>query len=45
MRAERLGALRFAAVTEGWPADVRDHARRLAADSFGGLIPQSRSRS
>jgi len=35
----------FAALTEGWPPDVRDHARRLAADSFGDLIPQSRSGS
>ena len=34
---------RFAAITEGWPSDVRDHARRLAADSFGDPIPQSRS--
>ncbi len=34
---------RFAAVTEGWPADVRDHARQLAADSFSDPIPQSRS--
>ncbi len=24
-------AARFAALTEGWPPDVRDHARRLAA--------------
>ena len=25
---------RFAALTDGWPADLRDHARRLAAPSF-----------
>jgi len=25
---------RFAALTEGWPADIRDHARRLAAAAF-----------
>ncbi len=36
---------RFAALTEAWPPDVRDHARRLAADGFGDLIPQSRSGS
>ncbi len=27
-------AERFAKWTEGWPADVRDHARRLAAPAF-----------
>lgn len=25
---------RFAALTEAWPADVRDHVRRLAAEAF-----------
>ncbi|MGL4961642.1 MAG: DUF2239 family protein [Inquilinus sp.] len=25
---------RFAALTEAWPADIRDHARRLAATAF-----------
>ncbi|MGO1073974.1 DUF2239 family protein [Inquilinus sp. CA228] len=25
---------RFAALTEAWPADIRDHARRLAAAAF-----------
>jgi hypothetical protein len=25
---------RFAALTEGWPADVRDHARWLAAEGI-----------
>lgn len=29
---------RFAAHTEGWPPDVRDHARRLAAESFGDQV-------
>jgi uncharacterized protein len=28
----------FAALTEAWPADVRDHARLLAADSFGDQV-------
>ena len=28
-------AERFEAWTASWPADVRDHARRLAADAFG----------
>jgi hypothetical protein len=27
-------AARFAALTQAWPADVRDHARRLAAGGF-----------
>lgn len=27
---------RFTALTEAWPYDVRDHARRLAADCFTG---------
>ena len=26
---------RFAEFTDGWPADVRDHARTLAARAFG----------
>ncbi|WP_342241489.1 DUF2239 family protein, partial [Inquilinus sp. OTU3971] len=30
---------RFAALTEAWPADIRDHARRLAAAAFDA--PQS----
>jgi uncharacterized protein len=34
---------RFAALTEAWPPDVRDHARRLAAGTFGDPIPQSES--
>lgn len=27
---------RFVALTEGWPADLRDHSRRLAAPAFEG---------
>ncbi|MBP0445556.1 DUF2239 family protein [Roseomonas sp. SSH11] len=29
-------AARFRALTEGWPADLRDHARRLAAPGLAG---------
>jgi uncharacterized protein len=32
-------AARFEAWTDSWPADVRDHARRLAAAAFAGATP------
>jgi len=32
-------AVRFAALTERWPADVRAHARRLAARAFDAAAP------
>jgi uncharacterized protein len=32
-------AARFEAWTAGWPADVRDHARRLAAPAFESAAP------
>ena len=32
---------RFEELTEAWPMDVRDHARKLAARSFGDAAPQS----
>lgn len=33
-------ASRFTELTEDWPADVRDHARRLAAPAFGAAATQ-----
>lgn len=30
---------RFAALSQAWPADLRDHARKLAAPAFGGDQP------
>ena len=32
-------AVRFATLTERWPTDVREHARRLAARAFEGATP------
>jgi hypothetical protein len=34
-------AARFEASTAAWPADVRDHARRLAAVAFAHAAPQA----
>ena len=34
-------AARFEAWTADWPADVRDHARRLAAVAFAHAAPQA----
>jgi len=34
-------AARFEASTAAWPADVRDHARRLAAAAFARAAPQA----
>ncbi len=34
-------AAKFTTWTEAWPADVRDHARRLAAAAFEEAVPQS----
>jgi uncharacterized protein len=30
--------VRFAAITEAWPPDVRDHSRRLATEGFGDQV-------
>ena len=34
-------AARFEAWTAAWPADIRDHARRLAATAFEQAAPQT----
>lgn len=38
------GQARFAELSEPWPADIRDHARKLAADAFGANAPKSDSK-